>query len=58
MARVAIFCTVDDEVLASDDVGGVGGLEDSLRARLGEVFDDNGNPIDTFRMVGIDVDDD
>lgn len=58
MARVAIFCTIDDDALTSAEVGGVGGLEDSLRARLSEVYDDNGNPIESLRMLGIDVDDD
>jgi hypothetical protein len=53
MARVAIYATIPDADLDAF----AGDLEASIRARLGEVFDDNADPV-TLHTLGIDVEDD
>lgn len=55
MARITAYIEIDDEELDRflDDKD----FEGSLRARLDEVYDGDGNPVYP-RLVGIDVEDD
>ena len=52
MARINVYMTIDDNDLDAFN----GDLEASLKARLGEVFDDDANPVFPH-FFGIDVED-
>lgn len=52
MARIAIYATLPDADLDAFR----GDLEASIRARLGEVYDDDANPV-VLHTLGIDVED-
>lgn len=50
--RITIYATVPEHDLNMFN----GELSESIRARLGEVFDDDANPI-TLHTLGIDIED-
>ena len=50
MARICIFATLPDADLAAFN----GDIEASIRARLGEVYDDDANPV-VLHTLGVDV---
>ena len=53
--RVAIFCTVDAEEFDAWEANCKDGIDANFAARLDEVYDDNGSPLVSLDVFGVDV---
>lgn len=57
MARITVFMTIPTEALDEAFPEGDQALEDTLRARLSEIYANDGGAV-TAHVLGIDVEDD